>query len=726
MGAYTDALPGRMRAGQSAARGEDDTDKPEDRSKPSLLDEAGQFLTLKSWWEDDSNFSRDWRSQASSDFDFVAGDQWSPEDETALKDQKRVPVVFNRTITMLRAVAGMEINGRHEISFLPRNTENAKVNEVLTGASKWMADNCDGEDEESEAFQHALICGMGWNEHRLDFEEEPDGKYIEQAINPLEMYWDKTARKKNLADARRLHRVKRMPASDAMALFPGFTIDDLDAKWAEGHEPGKATQSVEERRKKQSEAGAYPDRCEVTIVQVQWWERATYWLVADPATNTKAELSDADYQKLTERGKRLGLSFPAAKMVRRVYKQAFLGSKVLECGDGPIPDRFTFTCVTGEIHHNKGTWFGLIRVMRDPAMWANKWLVQTLHIMNANAKGGILAETDAFEDQRQAEATYARPEAITWMKKGALSGANGAKFQKKPTAEFPAGYFNLLEFAISSLRDVTGINLELLGLKDVNQPGILEAQRKQAGMTVLATMFDALRRARKQTGRIRLYYIQNFLSDGRLIRITGPEGAQVIPLIRDKTLGIYDVVVDDTPSAPNQKQANWLIIQPMLVAFRDQLMARPDIFAMLLDYSPLPSRVVEAVKAAILKSSPQQEEQAALGKAAAVAKIKKDEGQAQLFTTQARTQEATAYYDIAMAQNLMAKNNGEVDSVREGLDAAHKAAQIGTEHAKTAKIHAETAKTEAEIPNTHADTAAKHVSRMIDMLTPIPQPAMAQ
>jgi hypothetical protein len=61
------------------------------------------------------------------------------------------------------------------------------------------------------------------------------------------------------------------------------------------------------------------------------------------------------------------------------------------------------------------------------------------------------------------------------------------------------------------------------------QPGILEAQRKQAAMTILAILFDSLRRFRKQVGPIRLCLIQNFLADGRLIRI-GPISASDDPV----------------------------------------------------------------------------------------------------------------------------------------------------------------------------------------------------
>jgi hypothetical protein len=54
-------------------------------------------------------------------------------------------------------------------------------------------------------------------------------------------------------------------------------------------------------------------------------------------------------------------------------------------------------------------------------MWANKWLSQTLHILNTTAKGGIVAEEDAFADMTEAEDKWAQPDTIVWATTGAMS-----------------------------------------------------------------------------------------------------------------------------------------------------------------------------------------------------------------------------------------------------------------------------------------------------------------
>jgi len=675
-----------------------------DTARPSTLDAAEQLRIFKADFREDQQHSADWRGTARNEFAFLAGEQWTPDEKAQLKEALRPEIVFNRAITIVKAVAGFEINQRHEIQYLPRNLEDASLNEVLTAASKWMADECDGEDEESEAFQDALTCGMGWTENRMDYERDWQGLYVEAQVDPLEMYWDRAARKKNLSDARRIWRLRKMSLGEARGLFPGKTRLQLDARWAVGDAPEEPQKSKEEKWVRDENVNGIDDRDEVHVLERQWFEREPMWLVADPETDSLTQITDAQHTLLTERGAAFGIGFTAQQIFVRRYKRAFIGGTVLECHDAPLPDRFSYACITGQIDKVKGTWFGLIRIMRDPAKWANKWLSQTLHIMNANAKGGILAEPDAFEDQRQAEETYAKPDAITWMRKGALGNAltgTGPKWAPKPQAQFPQGFYQLLEFAISSLRDVTGINLELLGQKDVMQPGILEAQRKQAGMTVLATMFDSLRRFRKQVGRIRLYYIQNYLSDGRLIRVTGPEGARGVQLLKDKTAGEYDVVVDDTPSSPNQKQANWAIIAPLIPMFRAELTQNPPLLIELLRYSPLPSRLIAALETIMAQPpTPQAQQAQSLAHAAQVAAIGKDQSAAALQHAKAGATQATAMYDVAAAQHMLASRN--LEGLAQHLGAMRTAAEIDTERAKASQINADAAANVLPGPNGRA------------------------
>jgi hypothetical protein len=652
--------------------------------QPSTLENVELLRKLKGWFKSDASHSAKWRKEAKEDFDFVAGHgQWSTEERTALEDSDRVPITFNMTLRFIKAVAGTEINGRHEVRFIPRTQEDAKQNEVLTAASKWMSDGCDAEDEESEAFQNSMICGMGWTENRLDYEVDAEGSYVEESTNPLEMFWDSKARKKNLVDSRRMWRVRKMLIGEARDMFPDAIDEDLDAGWAAAADVADSSKTEDEKRRRE-ENSEYTEDSEVVIAQVQWWQREPYWLIVDPMTKEKAELSAEEYKTLTKRAKQMGLPpIKGVKLTRRVYKQAFVGKEVLEVGQAPCKDHFSWACITGEPDKNAGTWFGLARVARDPQKWGNKWLTQSLHILNASAKGGIIAEKDAFDDQRQAEESWAKHDRITWAKKGALSGAN-PKWAQKPQTQFPAGFFQLMNFAYDAVPQTLGINMELMGLRDVNQPGVLEAQRKQAAMTILATMFDSLRRFRKLVGRIRLYFIQEYFSDGRLIRVVGREGAQVVPLMKDKTAGKYDVIVDDAPTSPNQKEANWAIIQSMLPAFKDKIAENAELTIAVLEASPLPTAFVETVKAVLSKPDPEAAQQKQIATRAALAQISKDEGAGMKLRADAASTMADSGVNPDDPQAMMLKMQEMFVGIQKSL-------------ADIAKTKAETMKTQVEI-----------------------------
>ena len=905
-----------------------------DEAEPSTLADDALYLSMRGWFKDDSAHSEAWRTQARKDFDFRAGKQWDPKTAKHMTDSEgKVPIVFNRVLPVIKAVAGIEINTRHETVFLPRQIEEGDIqaNEDLTAASKWMADGCNAAHQESQAFQDAITCGMGWClsgdtnvrlpklrfatvreysgqivqvhlengekltgtpnhpvltnrgwqalgalhegdylissailqgidglpvqdfdqvetrlqdkvnafgagrevgrfvtaaddfyadgagskvhivyadsplgrqfrqaarrkhlahlqfvwggflkasrallaglcaplvagrtpegplsvgvghspglllarfndaakcvasaakafahclaveprhlsdvvggkllgkvkpfqflngdagfgsasggaqfqsgpldaplnrrgahahnrrdfcdwkpvlkvevnrllgqgvapaglligiekislshvehfpvydvgttvgffiagnaitsncEERMDYELDPDGKYVEDHIDPLEMYWDHAARKMNLSDSRRRWRARKMSLADARAMFPDVSDDDLNNTWAMGIEGGDV-KPIEQRRLKADDNSKEDPSGEVTILQCQWWEREAYHRVANPFTGELENLTDKELKVLVGKAQEAeamtGQLYPveSVRQTRRVYKQAFLGSKILKKGPCPRKDGFTLHCITGELDHTKGTWFGLISMMRDPQMMANKWLSQTTHIINTTAKGGILAEEDAFVDINEARATYAKPDAITFVKKGAI-GQN--KIMQKPGVGLAAPYVQLIQMAIEAIPQVTGINMELMGLRDAQQPGILEAQRKQAAMTILATIFDSLNGFRVEVGRTRLHFIQNYIEDGKIIRVLSNDGKyKGVRLLKDKMVGDYDVIVEEAPSSPNSKEQTWAALQSVLPALQEYIDA--PLAVRLLNYVPgIPHQLVADFQASV-------------------------------------------------------------------------------------------------------------------------------
>ena len=615
------------------------------------LDREALFRKLRAWFRADRDASSAWRADARLDFDFVAGHQWDERDLAVLKEQGRPPITFNRVLPVIKAVAGSEVSTRQDIQYLPREVGDAALNEVLTEASRYLADEADAEDEESDAFVDAVICGVGAIEMRLDYEVDPDGAYVEDRVNPLEMFWDATATKRSLFDARRIFRAKSMDRAEAEGLFPDVDPGELDAAWAEdrdGAEPHRQVQPGESRMGREAAADGGTER--VTIVECQWWERAQVALVIDPQSGEPVEMEPGKAKVLVER---LGLQ--VFHRTKRVYRRAFLGASLLDEGPAPAGDRFSYAFLTGDRDQNKGSWFGIVRPMRDPQRFANKWLSQTLDMLNRQAKGGVLAETSAVKDARQFEMSFAKPGATTWVNPGALrSGA----IKDKPLPTLPAGHWQLMEFAIGSIRDSSGVNLELLGQQEQEQAGILEHHRKQAAMNILATAFNALRRARKHIGRVRLHFIQTYLSDGRLVRITGPQGQKVIPLIRDHTAGDFDVVIDEAPSSPNQQQVVWQTFISVLPIIRE--MITPQVLLEVLPYSPFPDSFVAKMRELLAQQGqdPEAQQKKAMAMQTALAKIEDMAAGSDLKRAQAEHQRALGAYD-------------KVDTIGRGLEIAH-------------------------------------------------------
>lgn len=607
----------------------------------------------------------DWKMAARESYDFFAGHQWSPEDQQKLEEQERPVIVFNRIPRVINAVAGLEIQNRQEVTYYPRTNGDVIGSDILTSAADWVRDNCDAEDEESQAFKDCLMTGLGFIETRLDYEVDPDGTILIERIDPLDIVYDPTSQKRNLDDANWIARVRHYNKKDFFSMWPEAEDEmsgdmESDPKGMQPHDATLApfyvndqSSKVEEQRDKENE---------VQVVQYQYWVREVFYRV-ELLDGTVQEYDSDDF-----RANRKEIMLTASrylKQYRKKYKQVFLaGNYILEQGDCPVQG-FTIRALTGLVDHSNGIWFGLIEIMKDPQRWANKWLSQTLHIVNSNAKGGYFAETDAFEDNREAEKSLATT-SITWLNEGGMT-----KIQKKEPPLFPAQIDSLLRYAIDTIADVVGVNLEMLGMADRDQAARLEYERKKAGITVVSDFFDSLRRYRKEEGRILAEYIIKYISDGRLIRITGQGLGEYVPLFKKDLNFKYDIIVDESPTAPNQRE---IVFDRLIQLFPTLLAANIPIPPDILDYAPFPAQLVVSWKKAIEEGNQpneQQQKEDALRMQLAELEAKLKDAEANKITAQVLETQTKSALNIAKTghEQALASLEGKKDS-REAAQAA--------------------------------------------------------
>lgn len=548
-------------------------------SEEKIIEKAQQRL------KDSKEYCDKWRKDAYDDYDFVSGNQWTPEDKQYLEEQGRPPITFNYSEKMIDAICGAEVSNRQEVSFVPREVTDTAVSQLWTEASKWVRDECNAEDEETDSFRDCLICGIGATRTAMDYQENEDGSIVIHRRDPLLLSWDPAAVKPGLVDRRYDWEKGFMDKAEVEDRWPdsfvlGSTVDnDIGSTGIvrTGHHYEGDVENRPEMHKDQVEVYLY-----------ECFELEVYYRVADGEQVISME--EAEFKKLKSTMDKYEIQY--VKLKKKVYYRGFFSSTgtKLEFGKSPCQHGFTLNFMTGKRDRNKNMWYGITRVMKDPQRWANKWLSQIINIINSNAKGGLLAEAGAFVDPRKAQDEWARPDSVTMLNEGALSGN---KIKQKDMAPYPTGLDRLMDFALNSLPMVTGINLEALGLANRDQANVLEQSRKQAAYGLLAPIFDGLRRYRKIQGKVMLYFITEYISDGRMIRIVGQEEAPMIPLSKAPGAITYDIVVGQSPSAPDVKNRTWeQLMQIVPVMMKEGLPVPPD----LLDFSPLPASLVQKWK----------------------------------------------------------------------------------------------------------------------------------
>ena len=612
---------------------------------------------------------KSWLEETDTVFRFAAGDQWSYDDYWAMLNSRRAPLSFNKIDPYIDAAVGVAINNAQEIKFFPRGERPDGYSEFLTGIFEYISDKAEFEDEEIEAFRDMLLCGMGWTDTRPDYKDNLDGDILKMRIDPLRMRWDPTSSRKNLKDSQWRLAIKDMSLEELESKYD-ITQSNYANPWdSEIDLIGYGNRIIEtsEDYGRNSRSRSEPRRTE-HVGFYQYKVPKTVYRVATP--EGIQELEEEEYSKVSYEIRQRG--WRAIKQQRWQVRQAIvLGDKVLDDDIGPASERFTFEPMTGKYDRIGGVWYGLVRPLVDAQLWTNKFFSTLLYTVSASPKGGLIAEISAFSDIRAAERKWNKTDSIIVTNDGAIENR---RIMPKPQTPYPNGIERLLEITQTAIKESAGISPEMMGMSENIQPGVVESQRKQASLAILAWAFNSLRSYRKANAHLVMSLARNYIADGRLVRISGPKGQQYVPLLEDQLSLDYDVVADESPSSPSVKERTWLVLIELLpYAVQAGIQVPPEVF----DYVPIPESLKEAWKR-ILNPEPtpeaiqaQQRQQQIAERAQQAEIADKEASAAQKQSTaalnQAKIQEIAQKYNISeeavmkLAQDAQLKL-AEIDS----------------------------------------------------------------
>jgi hypothetical protein len=689
----------------------DDQKTPAEASSQDADDELIRRFTawdrlLEAKWSN-------WQEEAKQAYDFVAGHQWEPTDRAALEENNKIPVVFNITAPTLDAVAGAEIQNRQEVMYYPREVGDQGISDALTQGAQYISDESNGDQEDSEAFYDTLICGCGWTGSHPELNGD-DVTLTKERVDPLQMKADASARKPNFEDARYLKREIPMAKEDFEDWMeelgqPEVTAEGMNA----ADDAGKRLTIVNPQlRYTSGMLGQAAGVDEVVVCEWQWWDREPVYLAPLPSPQDAnvvkvGKLGADEFQQALQ----VNPNLPHTRSYQKVYYRALVANNTIIFQETMPEACFRYKAITGKRDRNKGIWFGLVRPMLDPQRFTNKLYSEILHIVRTNANGGLTMEEDAVADIRKFEQTWAAADKITWVKPGSLSNAQGPKIQPKQPVPINPSLFQMMEFARDMVKACTGVNEEILGIVGRDQPGVLEAQRKQAAYGILSAFFDAKRRYQRDQGRLLLAQMRVFLPPDKLVRIVDKGTAQYVPLALTLEAQEYDVVVDEAPAGPNAKAKVMQVMLPLIPELFQAQVIGPQEVAMLIPYLDIPASVATQLQTSIMQRLQQAQQPNPQAQAQQQAKDQAAQMgvQAELQNKQADTQKklASAAKDRASAAGQGMKAQAETFKAQASVAVAQAQAEEAKHKANAAAVNTLSKAQQAQNKQAQAEAQAQ-------------------
>lgn len=452
--------------------------------------------------------------QADLDQRFVLGDQdlWGllfP----GVSTYRRKMFNFNLLNSMVQMVSGHQRRNRKSSICIPIQTESQQTADQFTKCLYHVHNQSGAYQVYSDAFeQGALTQGIGLVSIYNDTSMDPSGDIKMRYIDFKSILIDPFFRKHDLSDCRFIWTRQFFDREEAALLYPQF--GDEIRSMAGGHYQDDKFYYMPE---------VYQIQFPNLVAFDEYWylsSREAEYLV-DKVTNEIQEFT-GDEEDLRHIMFLFKDRFKLIKKPKQTVRRALLlNDKVLI--DEPNPyglDRYPFVPFLGYFTPDTAYYAykfkGIVRDARDAQYLFNRRKVADLDILEAQQQGikvkkGALVTPDDSLNQGNGRV-------LVINEKNQMSDVE--QMAIIPPA---AGMLQMEDMLKNIIREITGVNEELLGSATDEKAGILAMLRQGAGLTTLQRLFDQCDESQRLCGDIIIEMIQKNWTHNKIKQVIGEE-----------------------------------------------------------------------------------------------------------------------------------------------------------------------------------------------------------
>jgi hypothetical protein len=581
-------------------------------------------LLVTAWWR--SNEIRD-------NYGLYEGSQWLQEDFSRQEANNQPIRTINRCAVLTDAIVGFEIQNRSEVKYVPRTTSEQEQGfaDIMNDGVKWIEDNSEYSMQKSLAVSDMLICGLGFVETSIDYYENQNGQAKCERIFPYFMLWDVTVRDKNLKSANWVCRAKIIDRDLLHQYLKGMTADERDEASADF---GSA---VDARFLEFFDTIMIVKSLGV-IYHYQWRELEYYYRVENPMKGFEGDPEDpyvqnvllaarilqdkykfnaftdgqfvvpyGEISEVRELYKTLDMKTKAIKSKKwRYYRADIVGNRVISKSENFSQSGFSIQCMTGKYDEIRQCYYGTMRAMKEPQRLLNQSVSDYEGFLRNIPKGGFIIETDAVPNLEGFRDTMLKANMLTVVSPGAIASQ---KIMPKPTPPIPSGLLEMIQYADQAMMQCIGVTSDFMGIADSKlMTAQLNAQLVRQGLMVLAPYFDAIKLFTQTNGRV-FYDCFKILMENcesKLIgHITNESNIKNVEFLRDNLDIDYDVVIEDTPMTPDQRQQTFEKMLELQNVFNSS--PNPvNVLPIAMEYAPFNGDQLEKIKTMMQPPPPPQ------------------------------------------------------------------------------------------------------------------------